>query len=216
MKFSDLTQQVQEKASQIIQLPFNQELANGILPKKKFCYYLQQDAFYLIKFSKALAITATKLEQPAHIEAFYRFALKALSAERGLHQDYLSQYDVTMSNIQANKTCNAYTNFLLDHATHSEAIVSIAALLPCFWVYQVVGQAISKTSKPNNVYQNWINMYSSNDFKTSVDRVIDLFELLSEKVSADVLFKIENAFVNAVDYECCFWEKAYNLEKILV
>jgi len=39
----------------IIQHPFNEELAQGTLPREKFAFYMQQDALYLADFARALA-----------------------------------------------------------------------------------------------------------------------------------------------------------------
>ena len=38
---------------QILQMPFNQELAGGTLSRERFIHYMLQDAHYLVHFGKA-------------------------------------------------------------------------------------------------------------------------------------------------------------------
>ena len=59
MKFSELFwQNVAPIYQQIIHHPFNMELAEGTLEEKRFLFYMEQDAYYLIHFSRALALIA--------------------------------------------------------------------------------------------------------------------------------------------------------------
>ncbi len=44
----------------ILDLPFNQELANGTLDKEAFCHYVIQDAQYLVAYGRVLAVAAAK------------------------------------------------------------------------------------------------------------------------------------------------------------
>lgn len=46
----------------------------------------------------------------------------------------------------------------------------MAAVLPCYWVYQHVGQYLKQQQSPNQRYQAWIDMYGGDDFDTAVER----------------------------------------------
>jgi thiaminase len=54
----------------IHRLPFNTELAAGLLSRERFQTYIIQDAIYLGRFSRALAISAAKAPDAATTQSF--------------------------------------------------------------------------------------------------------------------------------------------------
>ena len=60
-------------------LPFNVELAAGLLSRDRFQTYVTQDAIYLGQFSRALAISAAKAPDTATMESFAQSALGAIA-----------------------------------------------------------------------------------------------------------------------------------------
>jgi thiaminase/transcriptional activator TenA len=89
----------------IIDHPFNRELARGTLPVEKFQFYIQQDALYLVDFSRALAIVGSKARLPGRILEFLEFAKDGLVVERALHVEYSRRFDVTLDVEQAGLLC---------------------------------------------------------------------------------------------------------------
>jgi hypothetical protein len=64
-------------------LPFNTELAAGVLDRARFIHYITQDAHYLIGFGRALALAAAKAPQPDRIVQFAKAAeVRSLSSAR--------------------------------------------------------------------------------------------------------------------------------------
>jgi thiaminase (transcriptional activator TenA) len=51
-------------------MPFNAELAAGVLSEARFRHYITQDAHYLVGFGRALAIAAAKAPNPDRIVQF--------------------------------------------------------------------------------------------------------------------------------------------------
>ncbi len=83
MKFLDiLWQQVIPIYQKIITHPFNNELAQGTLSHDRFIFYMEQDAYYLINFARALGFIAARANSSHTIHHFLNFALGALIAER--------------------------------------------------------------------------------------------------------------------------------------
>ena len=72
----------------IIEHPFNQELAQGTLAKEKFQFYMKQDSLYLVDFARALALAASKAQNPDDLVLLLDFSKGAIVAERGLHEFY--------------------------------------------------------------------------------------------------------------------------------
>ncbi|MFZ2315836.1 MAG: TenA family protein [Gammaproteobacteria bacterium] len=202
--------------TKIFDQPFNQELSKGILAKEKFIHYLQQDALYLADYSRALALTAARLTCNEQAHQFMQFALGAIRAEQDLHLNYLKKYQspVTLS-MEQSPVCFMYTNYLLRMASTASVEEAVASLLPCFWVYREVGKKISKAKSANNPYENWIDLYSGEQFDSSVKLAIDVTNALSDIASDDIKRKMISAFVRSTQLEWHFWESAYTQEKWL-
>jgi len=69
-------------------MPFNTELAAGVLDRARFKHYITQDAHYLIGFGRALALAAAKAPQPDRIVQFAKAAEVAIVVERALHGSF--------------------------------------------------------------------------------------------------------------------------------
>lgn len=79
----------------ILDLPFNQELANGTLDKEAFCHYVIQDAQYLVAYGRVLAVAAAKAFDADDIMHFSDAAKIAIVVERSLHDDFMKNFGVT-------------------------------------------------------------------------------------------------------------------------
>src|SRR5947208_396178 len=159
----------------IHQLPFNTELAAGTLAPERFRFYITQDALYLAQYSRVLSLAAAKAPDTATSQIFGHSALGAIAVEQRLHAHYLREFGVDPASIAAAEPapdCLAYTSFLLASAHQAPWPVLVAALLPCFWIYWDVAQAITKRAAPGNRYQAWIDTYAAPGFGEAVERVI--------------------------------------------
>ncbi|WP_218813417.1 TenA family protein [Rickettsiella endosymbiont of Dermanyssus gallinae] len=213
MLFNEMRNRVTTLMPKIYKLPFNQELANGTLPLEKFTFYLAQDALYLADYSKALALTAGRLPHDHQTELFIQFAMDAIKAERDLHMNILKKYAVAVpAKSEQSPFCFMYANYLLRMAHAAPVEEAVASLLPCFWVYQQVGQRALAEKIPNNPYQDWIDLYASPEFNTSVDLAINTLNELGETASAQTKENMLTAFQRATQLEYCFWQGAYAQE----
>ncbi len=191
--------------------PFNLELTNGTLSKEKFQFYIKQDSIYLIDFARALAITASRANNPEDLVLLLDFAKGAVIAEQELHEFYLDLYKINLD-IEKAPSCFAYTHFLISKATSSSYEEALAALLPCFWIYHEVGQYIYKNSIKDNPYQKWIDTYSGEEFQNVVQSAIALTNRAAEKASKVQLSIMQEAFLTSTRLELAFWDSAYRME----
>jgi thiaminase/transcriptional activator TenA len=90
--------------------------------------------------------------------------------------------------------------------------VSVAALLPCFWIYWEVGTHLMNTAVPDNPYQPWIDTYADAAFAEGVRKVIAITDRLGADATAGRAEEMLAAFVRASQLEWMFWESAYRLE----
>ncbi|STX51078.1 Thiaminase-2 [Legionella busanensis] len=217
MIFKDMAQAANEIQIKIHHHPFNIQLAEGTLPQDIFIYYLIQDALYLADYSRALAMTAARLPHNHHTQQFIEFALGAIKAERELHLDYLSQASLRKYSservTEANPACFMYTNYLLRMASLASVEEAVASLLPCFFIYHEIGKSMTANLWQAHPYYNWIALYSSEEFETSVRIAIEITNDLGSEASETIRDKMIQAFVKSTQLEWCFWQSAYKLEK---
>jgi thiaminase/transcriptional activator TenA len=206
-----LWQAIQPIYKQIIDHPFNRELAAGSLSRQRFQFYLQQDALYLTDFARALALIGARSEGAEQVVSFLNFALGAIVAERSLHESYFRLYDIQPETAYA-PACFAYTRFLLAAAAVDPYEVAIAAVLPCFWIYREVGSTIYRTAQPDNPYQQWIDTYAGEEFAQVVQQALDITDSVAQQATEPLREKMRAAFVTASRLEWLFWDSAYRLE----
>ncbi len=216
MRFTEtLWESITDIYKAIIQHPFNEELAQGTLPREKFAFYMQQDALYLADFARALATMAGRSPDEATILQFVHFAEGVAVVERSLHNTYFREFGIDTPTRQQAPACFAYTNFLLATVATRSYEEGMAALLPCFWIYREVGHDIYRRAAPNNPYQKWIDTYAGQEFDEVVKQAIALTDNLAEQVSATQQQRMRDAFIYSSRLEWMFWDSAYRLEQWL-
>ena len=208
---------IDEIYSSILQMEFIQQLKQGSLSKEIFQHYIIQDGIYLGEFSRALAIISAKAPTPELQLQFAGNATEAIAVERALHEEFFAEFNIPAEialGTQPSPTCLSYTNFLLVTAYQYSFPISVAAVLPCFWIYLEVGKHIYQPADSNlNPYQKWIDTYIDVDFESSVKAVIEVVNKMATKVSADELTLMNRMFYRASQFEWMFWDSAYSLEK---
>ncbi|HEX3592629.1 MAG TPA: thiaminase II [Pseudonocardiaceae bacterium] len=197
-------------------LPFNRELAAGSLATERFQFYLVQDSRYLIGFAKALAVAAAKAESTSDLAFFAGAAHESIVVERALHGGYFERFGMTeadLATVETSPTCLAYTSFLLATAQTGSYAELIAALLPCFWLYQQVGtEILAGAPAADNPYRAWIDTYADDEYAASVltcRQAVDDVASRADERATDAMLA---AFTKASEYEWMFWDSAYRLE----
>ena len=196
----------------IHRLPFNTELAAGSLTRERFRGYILQDALYLGRFSRALAIAAAKAPDSDAMQSFAQSALRAVAVEQALHGQYLREFGIDPARIGEAETspdCLAYTSYLIAAAYHEPWEVLVAALLPCFRIYWDVGCAIAQRAALENPYRAWIDTYADERFGKAVETAVAVGDRAAAAVTATARAAMLAAFVRACQYEWLFWDGAY-------
>ena len=216
MSFTDsLWQSTLPVYEEILRHPFIAALTDGSLAREKFLFYMKQDALYLRDFSRALALTGSRLPDVEAAQAFMGFAHGVFAVERQLHESYFQEYGESLDAEPA-PACFAYTQFLLATATTDTHRVAAAALLPCFWIYREVGNEIVRRARDGlstNPYARWIEMYSGEGFDDSVRRAIAVVEALGQEAQPAERSAMQRAFERSARLEWMFWDSAYRLEQ---
>ena len=196
-------------------MPFNAELASGVLSEARFRHYITQDAHYLIGFGRALALAAAKAPNPDRIVQFAKGAEVAIVVERALHGSFFEQFGITsetFAQTPLSPACHHYVSYLLATAYAEPYEVVLGALLPCFWIYAEVGRDIHARAATPNAYQAGIDTYAGEEFHHAVRAVIQATDEVAETASATLRERMQAAFTRATQLEWAFWDSAYRLE----
>jgi thiaminase (transcriptional activator TenA) len=206
-------QSTTELRTAIHALSFNRELAAGTLDPAKFQFYITQDALYLDQYARILVIAGARGPDGATLRLFGECALQAVAVEQALHGQYLSQFGSDPLQAEPSPDCLSYTSFLLATAYHEPWEVLMAALLPCFWIYWDVGNAIARTTAPDNKYRAWIDTYSDAAFGDAVRAVITATDKAAAGATDLLRARMMTAFTRSTQYEYLFWDGAYQLRR---
>jgi thiaminase/transcriptional activator TenA len=216
MRFSqDAWQRIAPLYAAILELPFNQELAAGTLSRERFTFYMLQDAHYLSHFAKALAVTAARAPDPDALIQLAGSAREAVVVERALHEGFFRDFGITPEEAAATEpspTCSHYTHYLVALAHNAPYEVSVAALLPCFWIYWEVGKHLLAIARPDNPYQAWIDTYADEAFAAGVRKVVAISDAVAADTSQQIRSEMHQAFHRATQLEWMFWDSAYRRE----
>lgn len=192
--------------------PFNTELAAGTLPRAAFAHYMVQDSLYLRGYARVLALAAAKAPGANEILECAKAAETAIVVERALHAGYLDQFGIAAGDVEAAEAtpaCEAYVNFMLATAATDSFGVLVAAILPCFWLYQDVGTQIAKTGAPDNFYQAWIDTYADESFAAATLRMRAIVDAAGAAAGLAERQRMTAAFLRCAQHEWLFWQSAY-------
>lgn len=186
-----------------LQHPFLSGLTSGTLPKASFTYYLQQDAAYLDAFSQALLDLAAKAPDKQWAQTLRRHAKEAIAAEKKLPPAPMAPVNY------------AYVNHFRVAVATGTFAEGLAALLPCYWIYQEVGRELVRKGSKNPDYQQWINSYAAPDYAKSVSEVLAMYNTAAPKLTPAQRAHAQALFVTSARYEYMFWDMAWRREQWL-
>lgn len=202
----------------IVEHPFNAALTEGTLDRERFAFYIVQDARYLVGFAQALSAAASRADNAEDAAFLAGSAQGALLEERQLHAGYVEDFGLSESDIAGVPTspsCLAYTSFLRASALSDPYPVLVAAILPCFWVYQHVGTTILEATggAEDHPYSRWIQTYADDEFAQAVLSARELTDRTAAEADEKTSARMLAAFTRATEYEWLFWNSAWIREE---
>src|SRR5699024_7679147 len=216
MRFTEvLRQKTRESWEQSLNHPFVQEIVRGDLPLDTFKYYILQDIYYLKHFGKVHAMAAAQSDDFEVTAMLTEKAKVTAEAELTVHREHAELLNITeddMKHFKPAPTAYAYTSHLYRAALTGQIGQTVAAILPCYWLYADIGKKNQHAKPEETTYQNWIKMYADDWFQTSTQEQIDLLDQIAEEASDHEKEKIKEQFVIAKEFELAFWEMAYTKE----
>ncbi len=209
-KWSVIAQRASEELYQrILSQPFNVEMMSGELSKERFSRYIEQDTIYIRNYSEEMLLVSDMLPAGEYRELFREFAIEGMEAEKSLH-GLLSQMLGGLSDVESSLTTQRYIAHTRQWVDAEDLELSMAAILPCIWIYSLVGKHLYEHSDlEQNPYKEWVMTYASDMMTRGVQLSVALADMLAEQSSQSRRAKMREEFVRAVWYEWAFWEYAY-------
>jgi hydroxymethylpyrimidine/phosphomethylpyrimidine kinase len=184
-------------------LPFVRGLGDGSLPHDAFVWYLAQDALYLRDYSRLLA-EASRLAPTADEQAFWAMSANgAIASEMTLHESWIGEDG--MLGVVPSSTTTAYLNHLFAAGAQGDYAVLVAALLPCFWMYQDVGARLHPLSSAEHPYRSWLDTYADEAFAASTERAIAIVTSVAARTDASTREAMGRAFRASAEHERAFF-----------
>ena len=199
----------------IEQHPFLAGLADGSLPESAFAYYLAQDAHYLRDYARALAVVGAKAPTHAVAGLLARHAAETVVVELALHETLLPRLGIdpiALERIAPSPTTTAYTSYLLATGYGGSFAEGLAAVLPCYWIYQRVGETLVDRGSPDPRYQRWIDTYGGAEFAATVAEVLDVADDAGRDLAVGENERAHRHFLTTARYEWMFWDAAWRQE----
>jgi hydroxymethylpyrimidine kinase/phosphomethylpyrimidine kinase/thiamine-phosphate diphosphorylase len=180
---------------------FVRSLGEGTLDVARFENYIAQDSVYLFAYSELLARAAELSTDPAE-KAFWRASAEAaVATEMELHRSRGAG-----ERVPASPETEAYLAHL--ERSGGEHAVLIAALLPCFWIYEQVGLTLASKNHRAHPYNDWLSTYGSPEFTESTEQAIALVQRAAHRADTATLTRMREAFTLSSLHERAFFAQA--------
>ena len=195
--------------------PFLTGLSDGTLPHAAFRHFVVQDTHYLRGYARALALLAARAPSEADTVMFSQHAAGAIAAEQDMHAELADALGLTAAAAAAEPvapTTTAYTSYLLTVCHQGSFAEGLGAVLPCYWIYAKVGEALLAGSSPDPLYARWIAMYGGDEFQAVVDAVLAVTDRVGPELGAAESARVRAHYTTTCRYEWMFWDAAWRQE----
>ncbi|MFC4533907.1 thiaminase II [Sphaerisporangium dianthi] len=199
----------------ILDHPFIRGLVDGTLPRAAFRHFVVQDSHYLRDYARALAVCAARAPDEDDVRAFASDAVGAIAAEQEMHAAFMADLGGSAgqaADLPVGPATRAYTSYLLATVYGGSFLDGLAAVLPCYWIYARVGEALLAESSPDPLYRRWIAAYGDEAFQSVVRRVVSVADRAGAEATGGQRARALEHFVTTARYEWMFWDAAWRQE----
>lgn len=197
----------------IIAHPFIKELSEGTLATERFVNYIAQDEIYIKNYGEEMMILADMLPEGPMQQMFRAYAKEGMEAEGAMHQLLIDRFGIDTA-VEPSPVTAGYMAHTRKHINSGSLPHSLAAMLPCMWIYNEVGLYIYRHRNPNpNPYAEWVATYASADFTDGTKAVLEMCDRIAAEATEEVRQEMMEAYMVAAEYEWAFWDWAYQSVK---
>ena len=194
----------------IIEHPFNVELANNTLNIENFKFYIQQDAFFVADYVRTVLIIASKMESCNNIVPLIEVAQGGIEIIRVLYNHYFAVYSINRG--EKSLECFNFTNFLLS-TSYSDIYEAVTVLYSCHFIYKIIVDNMRNKIKKNNRYKDWFDFFGGSLMKSGCVALEDIVDEYCNKARESERTRMLELFKITAQFELDFWNSAYNFLK---
>ncbi|MFE0151271.1 TenA family protein [Nonomuraea sp. NPDC059007] len=209
----DVWQVVGGVYDQILAHPFLAGLTDGSLPREAFRHYVVQEAHFLPDYARAQAACAARSPEPSSVQSFARDAAMTVEVEHSLVVELLAAFGLDEADarkLPAAPTTVGYASYLVRSCSLGTFPEALGAIVPCYWIYARVGEALLQRSSPDPLYAWWIETYGAESYQETVAGALDLLDGLV--LSADDRERLLDRALTTARFEWMYWEAAWRRE----
>lgn len=189
----------------IEQYEFIQQMLAGTLPQEHFVRYLQQDKIYLKEYSRDLYAVADMMADKTEGDFFRATAKEGMESENAMQAMLSERFGIGGEALPVATTLR-YTRFLRHYTDTMDVPVVLAAVLPCYWVYNEVGKyLVAQELSPDNPYKEWIETYGSPEMDKATNYVVSLLDRLAEGCTPEKQALMRHIFAEGCALELEFF-----------
>jgi thiaminase/transcriptional activator TenA len=188
---------------------------DGTLPREVFGHYVAQDIVYMRAYTQCMAVLAARAPASVLTNLLVKQLGGAVAVESELHRvllDTMNLDDALIEDTQASPTCFAYANWMLAVCERESFLQGLSAILPCYWVYGVVGKHLSSHGSTDPVLDTWARSYGGEVFEAGLLEVLDMVDDCGASASAAEWKRCTELFAIGTRYEWMFWDAALRQE----
>lgn len=189
--------------------PFVQGIKNGTLAMEKFRFYIKQDAYYVREFAKLHGMAAAQTDDADAVAKLLRIGVGLAEGELQLHQSVFQTLGISDQEWAAfcpAPDAYAYISHLYHVVSKGKLGYTLAALMPCPWLYYEIGLHLKEARPKEKVFQDWIEQYSNEANGEHVAAERDLWDEVAGSADKAERDRMIHIFMQSSYYELQFWE----------
>ncbi|MCQ2008382.1 thiaminase II [Sporolactobacillus sp. STSJ-5] len=194
--------------------PFVQGIKNGTLASDQFRFYIKQDAYYVREFAKLHGRAAAQTDDAQSVAKLLKIGLGLAEGELQLHQSVFQKLGISDQEwraFQPAPDAYAYISHLYHVVSKGKLGYTLAALMPCPWLYYEIGLQLKDARPQAKIFQEWIAEYSSEDIEKNVGIERELWDEVSKNATESERHDMIHIFMQSSYYELKFWEMGASL-----
>jgi thiaminase/transcriptional activator TenA len=135
-----------------------------------------------------------------------------MEGEKAMHDMLIQKYGIDVK-VQSSKVTSDYNAHICEGIATGNQCVALAAVLPCMWIYNMVGLHILRTARlENNPYKEWILEYGNEEFTEGVNTVLKMVDKLASEADEKTRAAMDYYYLKAALYEYAFWDYGYHAD----
>lgn len=216
-----LAQSLRREAESVYQAirrhPFVEGIARGDLSPRAAVFYVQQDVQYLTTYARVFALAISQAERLSQMQLLADRMTVLFDGEQAPHASLCRAAAVSFEEVTRVLPAQApaahhYAQHMIASGSHGVLAETVAAVLPCHWVYADLGRDLRDTVRPddNHPFYDWIRFYAGSAMREGLDQLCQLLDESAPAVPREV---IARAFHVSFQMEYRFFDMAWRQEQ---